>query len=253
MSKKIQNKPVNKESSRFLWSHHHPLHRISVKVFNRLMRYVPFGAKYGLGKWRRKNRFPYKLIEEGKTVVQVGAPIDTLGSGRSRAMYFTLFAGNKGKAVIVEPDGASQKMFESHKTKRDLSQINFVNQGAWSEPKTLRFYIDPSHPATNFTEGVRNYSKEEMAAYELIELDADTIDNILDRLKINDPYLVSITTNGAEPEILKGLEKSMKRGLTFIALARTGEKYIELMNSYGYELYAHDDRGYTFKKSDAKS
>ncbi|MEM9820475.1 MAG: FkbM family methyltransferase [Bacteroidota bacterium] len=212
-----------------------------------MMRYVPFGLKYGIGQARRKDRFPYKLIDPGKTVVQVGAPIDTLGSGRSRAMHFALRTGAQGKTVIIEPDSASQKMFESHRHKRNLKQIHFVNSGAWSEKKTLRFYIDPKHPATNFTEGVRQYSEKEMAAYQLIELEADTIDHILEDLKIDDPYMVSITTNGAEPEIIKGLQHNIAKGLPFICLARTGEKYIELMNQYGYELYAHDDRGYTFK------
>ena len=244
----IENKPVNKEPARFKWSHHHWAHRAAVKIFNRVMRYVPFALKYGIGRSRRVERFPYCLIEPGKTLVQVGAPVDTLGSGRSRAMYFSLFTGKSGKAVIIEPDSASEKMFNTHKSKRDMPQIEFVRSGAWSEQKRLRFYIDPKHPATNFTEGVREYSAEEMAAYELIELDADTIDNILERAGVETPFLVSITTNGAEPEILKGLQRTINAGLPYIALARTGEKYIELMNSYGYELHAHDDRGYTFKR-----
>jgi hypothetical protein len=40
----------------------------------------------------------------------------------------------------------------------------------------------------------------------------------------------------------------MEAGLPYIALACTGDKYVEMMNGYGYELHAHDDRGYTFKK-----
>lgn len=245
----INNKPVNKESSRFKWSHHHPLHRFAVKLFNKGMKYVPFALKYSFGQNRRKNRFPYQLIESGKTVVQIGAPVDTLGSGRSRAMHFALCTGSTGKAVIIEPDSTSKKLFERHRDQRNMPQIEFVRSGAWSEKKTLRFYIDPKHPATNFTQGVRNYSPEEMAAYQLIELEADTVDNILANLNIETPFLVSITTNGAEPDILKGLTKTMENGLTYICLARTGEKYIELMNSYGYQLYAHDDRGFTFKKA----
>jgi FkbM family methyltransferase len=244
----MANVPVNKKSLRFLWSHHHPLHRFAVKTFNRLMRYVPFGLKYGLGKSLRKNGYPYKLIEPGKTVVQVGAPIDTLGSGRSRGMHFALCTGPTGIAVIIEPDSESEKNFTAYREKHGMPQIRFVRSGAWSEQKRLRFYIDPKHPATNFTEGIRDYSDAEMAAYELIELDANTVDNILDDLKIDDPYLVSITTNGAEPEILKGLTRHMEAGLPYIALACTGDKYVEMMNGYGYELHAHDDRGYTFKK-----
>jgi len=242
------SEPVNKESSRFKWSHHHPLHRTLVKLFNRVMRYVPFSLKYSIGQRRRIKRYPYVIISEGDTVVQVGAPIDTLGSARARAMHFALKVRNSGKAVIIEPDSASKLAYESHKAKWGLSQICFVHLGAWSEKSVLSFYIDPKHPATNFTGGVREYSEKDMRAYSKVELEADSIDNILSNLKINDVSLVSITTNGAEPEILKGLTETMQNGLPYICLARTGEKYIDLMKGYGYGLFAHDDRGYTFKQ-----
>jgi len=219
-----------------------------VKTFNKVMRYIPFSIKYGIGQSRRQNRFPYCLIDKGKTVVQVGAPMDTLRSGRSRALHFALRTGEKGKTIIIEPDKDSEEWFGIFVSKHDLPQIKFVPYGAWNEKKTLSFYINPSHPATNFTEGTRRYSDKEMTAYKKIDMPANTIDNILEELKIKSPFLVSITTNGAESEILKGLEKSMLNGLPYISLAKTGEKYIELMNNYGYRLHAHDDRGYTFKR-----
>ena len=59
---------------------------------------------------------------------------------------------------------------------------------------------------------------------------------------------MSITTNGAEKEILKGMEHTIRAGLPYIALARTGNDYVEMMESMGYIFYAHDDRGFTFKQ-----
>ena len=114
----------------------------------------------------------------------------------------------------------------------------------------MKFYIDPSHPATNFTSGVRTYTSKEMSSYHEVEMEADSIDNILEQKNIAKVDLVSITTNGAEVEILKGMKKTISNGLKYICLARTGDKYIELMNSCGYVLFAHDDRGYTFRRDE---
>ena len=102
------SKSINKESYRFLWSHHSQIHRFLVKIFNRVMQYVPFAIKYGVGQYLRSKHYPYCLIKNGGTVIQVGAPIDTLRSGRSRGMHFALSVGKMGNAVIIEPDVASK-------------------------------------------------------------------------------------------------------------------------------------------------
>lgn len=212
------------------------------------MKLVPFSLKYGFGQFIRRGKYPYDLIELGSTVVQVGAPVDTLHSGRSRAMHFAKRVGSSGALLIVEPDENSDREFSRFSKKYSLPQIKFFKGGAWSEKTTLTFQVDPKHPATNFTEGAREYSEDVMRTFQSITMRADSIDNILESKNLATPKLVSITTNGAEEEILKGLKRSMASGLEYICLARTGDNYVELMAGYGYEFIGHDDRGYTFKR-----
>ena len=239
---------MNGPSLRFKWSHDLAIHRQIVKIFNRTMRYVPFEVKYGIGRRLRSGSYPYCLIDPGAVVVQVGAPSDTLLAGRSRGMYFSLFAGTAGKVIIVEPDAKSVQIFEALANKYAIENLTFCSAAAWSETKSLKIFINEEHPASSFTEGSKAYDGQRMAAYHAVELPADTLDNILRSLGIGTVDIVSITTNGAETEILSGMKNLMAAGLPYICLAVTGENYEAMMADYGYQLYAYDDRGFTFKQ-----
>jgi hypothetical protein len=79
------------------------------------------------------------------------------------------------------------------------------------------------------------------------EVDVDTLDNILSAADVSSPRLISITANGAEPEILKGLSKTLASNVPYISLAVTGKGYEKMMSDLNYDLVALDDRGFTFK------
>jgi FkbM family methyltransferase len=180
--------------------------------------------------------------------VQVGAPMDTLKAGRSRGMYFALFAPPTARVIIVEPDPESVAEFRAIVQRLGLTNVTVHQGGAWSEKKLLKLYVDPNHPATNFTEGTVNYSDERLKDFRVVEIPVDTVDNILAQYGIT-PDLISVTTNGSERDILQGMKIAMQGGLSYVALARTGEGYTELMQTYGYTFYGHDDRGYTYTRS----
>ncbi len=236
---------------RFRWSHRTKIHRVAVKSFNAMAGLVPFSIKYAIGKWRRRDRYPYKLIKPGSTVVQIGAPLDTLRAGRSRGMYFSLFNGSAGKTVIIEPASASEKAFNQIKKSRSLDDLTFVCSGAWNEETVLSLYVDPKHPATNFTAGTVDYPPERIAEFEKIEIPCNSVDNLLQQSGVEKVDLLSMTTNGAEREILDGMEKTLQTGIEYICLARhlhLGDLK-KLMSKYGYEEFAFDDRGVTYKRS----
>lgn len=243
---------ATREYFRFKWSHEHKIHRFGVRVFNAVMSLIPLPVKYYFGKRLRKNSYPYKLIHEGSVVVQVGAPKDTLQSGRSRGMFFSLFSGNTGKVILIEPDVPSLKEYEIAAEKLGRRNILSCPVALWSEKKKITVYINKSHPASNFSEGTKNYDAGILKSYQTVELEADTMDSLLEEHGIERVDLVSITTNGAEKEILAGMQQTILNGLPYICLAKTGENYVELMESLGYRLDAYDDRGYTFEKIEKK-
>jgi FkbM family methyltransferase len=240
---------INKtEYLRFRWSHDHALHRSLVLVFNNLMRAVPFRMKYALGLSFRRNRPPYNLIGPGSVVVQVGAPMDTLLAGRSRAAYFCLLAGRRGKVVIVEPDLPSIRCFRAVAREQVLTNAIFASCAAWSEPAELNIHFNPRHPAANFVDGTKQLTGRRLSEFRQASVPADTLDSILQANNIASLDLASLTTNGSEREILKGMLETISRGVTYIALARTGD-YSGLMKALGYELHSHDDRGLTFRQT----
>ncbi|MEM7128349.1 MAG: FkbM family methyltransferase [Chloroflexota bacterium] len=164
-------------------------------------------------------------------------------------MYFSLLSGNSNKVFIIEPDTESvdtwQRMIEQLK----LDQVTVCPIAVWSCAKALKLYINDAHPASNFTGGTKDhYTEGQLAEYRTVELPADSLDNILHERDIHKADIVSITTNGAEREILNGMSQLIKRGLPHICLAVTGEGYIDMMKEYGYELLAHDERGFTFSQ-----
>jgi FkbM family methyltransferase len=238
----------DKEYSRFKWSHNLWLHRMLVRLYNHFMKFVPFGIKYGIGRYLRKDKPPYFLIRPGSVVVQIGAPKDTLNAGRSRGMYFILFSGSKGKAILVEPDQDSLAAYQRVCRQRGLGNAEFIPSAAWSDTRLLRVYINDAHPATNFIEGTVDYSQDRLKEYRVVEIPASTVDQILGEHKLHQADLVSITTNGSERAILIGMANTIANGLPYISLARTGEGYMEMMASIGYQLYTHDDRGFTFRQ-----
>jgi len=67
-----------KPGVKFLWSHQGRLHRYFVKTANKVLRMLPFRAKYlAVAKAKGRN-IPYSLVE-GKTVVQVVQSIGWYG------------------------------------------------------------------------------------------------------------------------------------------------------------------------------
>lgn len=165
-------------------------------------------------------------------------------------MYLSFLAGNVGKAILIGPDIESLREYEIAAEKLGRRNILSCPVALWSERRKITVYINRSHPASSFSEGTKNYDSRVMKSYQTVELDADTLDNILADRKIEGVHLVSITTNGAEKEILAGMRRTIAQGLPFICLAKTGEHYVELMESLGYKLMAYDDRGYTFQQVD---
>ena len=207
---------------------------------------MPLHRKYQVSLWMRHGKPPYSLVGPGDVVVQVGAPSDTLLSGRSRGMHLAL-RSRGGRAIIVEPDRESATMFESCARELGLDHVAVVNSGAWNESSTLSLLVDPSHPATNFVTGTVDYNAERIADFTPVDVPVDTLDAIVDRvLGNNGPVRLLSITNNSEREILQGISRIIDSGLQYLCLARTGEGYDELVGALGFDYLLSDDRGYTY-------
>ncbi len=238
---------MSRDPLRFRWDHRHPVHRTLVKAANRVLARIPFERKYRLAGRIRDGKPPYDLVGPGDVVIQVGAPADTLLSGRSRGMHLAL-RSRGGRAIIVEPDPHSAEEFRTRARQLGLDHVEVVNAGAWSEPSTLTLLVDPSHPATNFLDGTVDYDDERRKDFVQVEVPVWTVDQIVEQVlgTIPSVRLLSVTTNNSEREIVRGIDRLVEAGLQYLSLARTGEGYDELVKPLGFSYLTSDDRGFTY-------
>ena len=224
-------------------------------VFRRLshiheasMRLAPFWIKYGVGVRLRRRKAPYRFLRSGDAVIQIGAPRDILAAGRSRAMYFSLLAGH-GPVLVVEPDPANCQALRSMLEKQNITNVTLAPCGAWDSKTQLSFLANSTHPAANVLEQVGPTETSRAPGFERIVVEVDTIDDLASVHGVSTPRLVSITTNGAELQIVAGMKRMLATGYPeYICLAQTGPGYIEAMRDLGYERVAMDDRGHCFRR-----
>ncbi len=207
---------------------------------------IPFNIKYPLGKAFRTCRNPYSVLKSGGVIVQVGCPWDLMLAGRSRGIYFSLFAGDTGRVIILEPDSESVKLLKQIKDERGLKNITIVASGVWSKKATLRFMSNPDHPAANLIEEVFNGKRSDRDSFAIGEIAVDSLDNILNGLGIHSTHLISITTNGSEAEILKGAEKILEN-TEFVSIV--GDRSYDLLGKKGFVKIGNDDRGALYRRS----
>lgn len=229
--------------------------RVLTRPVAAFLKVLPTQAKYKFGLRQRRNSYPYRLVNEDSVVMQIGAPRDLLSVGRSRSVYF-LNLVKTGKVVVFEPDPDSASALQAFADKHGLAErLVLVRKGAWNKDDELVFLSSPTHPAANLIQGAQDIDQDilDRRQYEEIRVPVTSIDAELERQGLPTPKLISITANGAEPQIIEGLAKTIENGVEYLALALTGENYPEKLDKVGYDLIANDDRGFTFQRRSASS
>lgn len=223
------------------------LHNILRATLNAFLFRIPFGVKYGVGGLLRRARLPYRLLEPGDIVIQVGAPWDLLEAGRSRAVHFAQRVGESGRVFVVEPDPTNTHRLKLACEKHEMRNIKILEYGLWSEPGKLKFLTNPKHPATNLVESVYVSERQDRDEFRTIEIDVKTLDDVVEKEGIANVTLLSITTNGAEHEILKGLTKKSSeiRAISIINAGRCSKE----LQAIGFNYVGEDDRGQTWENT----
>jgi FkbM family methyltransferase len=227
------------------------VYRRGVVAFNATMTRMPDALKYGVGTELRRRRLPYSLLRSGDTVVQVGAPRDILRAGRSRAVHFSRLVGKNGRVIVLEPDVESAQALREFALRSRSENIRVHAIGAWSHATTLTFLASATHPASSVVDGVKDLTIEDTdyRDYQRVAIEVDSIDAVLERDGIDSVALISITTNGSELEIVKGMAGTIARSAPYISLAKTGTDYVAAMDRLGYRCVANDDRGFCFGRA----
>jgi FkbM family methyltransferase len=130
-------------------------------------------------------------VEENETVLDIGA----------YAGSFALEAAKSAKKVIaIEPNPKTYDCLLANV--RGLDNIQTVNLGVWKSKGKLQLYLDQHCPLANSIVNQTGSSS--------IDIDVDSIDSMLHSFGFGAVDFVKINVEGAELEVLQGMEGALK-------------------------------------------
>jgi FkbM family methyltransferase len=148
----------------------------------------------------------YLAVNVGDTAVQVGTPnVYTM-------KRYSRLVGSSGKVIIIEAEPRNAAELEVALGKMPYQNVTIVRSGAWSsQGKMVLEQSDDfkgDHKLKIDGIYVDNDYRTEFGSS--IEIEVDTVDNILKAHGFTSFDYLSVTVNGAELEVLKGSELSIR-------------------------------------------
>lgn len=166
-------------------------------------------------------------LKAGDTVVDCGAYIGEF------TLYAAKAVGPSGKVIAFEPDPTVVRKLEANIALSGLDNVVIVRKGAWSADGVLKFVGD----------SVRGYSfmfgeKAEGS----VDIPVASIDNELGRLGVTKVDFIKIDVEGAELELIKGAERTLRGNRVSAAVAsyhlvggkKTHPEVERMFNALGY-------------------
>ncbi|MBS7609832.1 FkbM family methyltransferase [Candidatus Bathyarchaeota archaeon] len=141
------------------------------------------------------------LIREGDVVVEAGACIG--------ATVLSI-AHKAGKVVAVEPDPLNLKFLCWNVKSHGLNNVIIVGKALWSVRTKLKLHLASTVTGPTVTPYVFSYTAKPLTG-KYVEVEADTLDNILAELDVEKVDLLMMNIEGAELEALRGAEKTLRK------------------------------------------
>jgi FkbM family methyltransferase len=177
--------------------------------------------------------------KEGETVVDIGAHMGryTIPSSKS--------VGRSGKVIAVEAHPYNFKMLQHNLRLNKLTNVSALNQAVYSQKARLKLYLPDEdlgytmHHSLMTNYLAAKYGKEIERRY--VEVEADTLDNLLKAGGINQVNWIKIDVEGAEYEVLKGANEilSSNRCLSVLVEVHGRDTYgptMELLRSKNFNI-----------------
>jgi FkbM family methyltransferase len=177
--------------------------------------------------------------KEGDTVVDVGAHMGryTITSSKS--------VGSSGKVIAVEAHPYNFRMLQHNLSLNKLGNVSALNWAVYSKKAKLKLYLPDEdlgytmHHSLMTNYLTAKYNKEIERRY--IEVEADTLDNLLKSRGINQVNWIKIDVEGAEYEVLKGAREvlSANKCISILVEVHGKETYgptMELLRSNNFNI-----------------
>lgn len=214
------------------------IHKITVRneqiMFQngfRISRFIRGFNFAGERMWRRYKIDEILVSDIPEAILDVGANI-----GEFSHYAHQRFSG-LSKIISIEPDPVVLTCldFNLKNQKIDIEPIAVSNNSA-----VLKFYLKPSSADSSFH--IPSYDAVE------IEVQAKTLDSVIDNYCLNGPILVKMDCEGHEPEALEGLVRNRDK-IKWISIdsgpersgVATTKAVVYILNQYGFEdIITHD-------------
>jgi FkbM family methyltransferase len=177
--------------------------------------------------------------KEGDTVVDVGAHMGryTITSSKS--------VGQHGRVIAVEAHPYNFRILYNNLRLNKLQNVSALNCAVYSKKARLKLYLPDEELGytmhhslmTNYL--VSKYSKE--IERKSMEVEADTLDNLLKVRGINEVNWIKIDVEGAEYEVLKGAKEilSASKDISILVEVHGKDTYgptTELLRSNNFKI-----------------
>ena len=157
---------------------------------------------------------PFQFVRPGDAVIHVGFDRVYLDKGQSHPLILSALVGDEGRVLAIDPDPRNTGALREYARRNGIQNIEVVDGAAWKEAATLEFIFDgewsPMSTATDVMDDpTTQYIPGKGSTKASVQ--AQTLDAlVLKHLPQRQVTYLSLTANGAEPEILEGAKRLLQ-------------------------------------------
>jgi FkbM family methyltransferase len=213
-----------------------------LKYFNNFL--ITLSEQYVEGIYER-----YYKLNKGDIVVDAGANVGSFTVKAAEAV------GKSGIVIAMEPEANSIILLRRNIEANELRNVVIIPKGVWGGVGRLRFILPPTR------DGLSLYRHEMYGtrdSNEFVEVQVDTLDNILRELGIKRADFIKMDIEGAEIEALKGMNETLKDNDVKLAIAAyhtvngkaTYKTIVPWLKGKGFEVHTEGGIVYARKRHD---
>ena len=165
----------------------------------------------------------YYEFSEGDIVLEIGAYIGMY------AIKIAQKVGKKGRIIAIEAMKNNFEILQKNIKSNKAENIIAINKAIWHEQGILHFYATTKQ----VNSAVKDFLKDEKT----IDVESETIDNIVKNNNLKKVDFIRIQVNGAEKKVLLGMEETfkLKPKLMVTALHTNKNEIANFLQAKGYK------------------
>ena len=185
-------------------------------------------------------------LQKGDVVIDVGAHVGMFTIKAARQV------GEEGLVIAIEPEPRNLMLLEQNVKGNNLSNVVIVGKAVSESPDRGKLYLgDDSYGHSLAWQTPR-----------FVEVEIDSLDNIVSRLKLERVNFIKIDVEGMELEVLKGAEKILGRAGVKLAIAAyhrlaNGEpelpRVVSHLKERGMGVHITEDNHYIYAQTQTRT